>query len=166
MSYCEISRDHPVHGPHHDTEYGRPVTDDAVLLERIAMEINQAGLSWELILKKRPALNAAFEGFEPARVAAYGEKEVERLLQDAGIIRNRRKIEATVSNAQTLLALEREFGGFGKYLKSNGGDFDALVRDMRKRFKFVGTFGAYFFLYVVGEPVPSHEEFRARMAKI
>jgi 3-methyladenine DNA glycosylase Tag len=123
-------------------------------------------MSWKVVDAKWQGFLAAFDGFDPAMVASYSPDKLDALTADPGIIRNRRKIEATVSNAQTLLALEREFGGFGTYLKSNGGDFDALVRDMRKRFKFVGTFGAYFFLYVVGEPVPSHEEFRARMAKI
>lgn len=135
-------------------------------LEVLSKVVFQSGMSWKVVDAKWPGFLAAFDGFDPAMVASYSPDKLDALTADPGIIRNRRKIEATVSNAQTLLALEREFGGFGAYLKSNGGDFDALVRDMRKRFKFVGTFGAYFFLYVVGEPVPSHEEFRARMAKI
>ena len=89
MSYCEISSGHPFHGPYHDTEYGFPVDSDDVLFERLVLEINQAGLSWLTILKKRSGFRAAFDGFEIACVAAYGEVERTRLLSDAGIIRNR-----------------------------------------------------------------------------
>jgi 3-methyladenine DNA glycosylase Tag len=135
-------------------------------LQILSKVVFQSGMSWKVIDTKWPGFVEAFDGFDPAIVAAYSPDTLDALTADTRIIRNRRKIEATVANAQTLLELDHEFGGFGKYLKSKGGDFDALVRDMRKRFKFVGTFGAYYFLYVVGEPVPSHEEFRARMSEI
>jgi DNA-3-methyladenine glycosylase I len=139
MSYCEISKDHPVHGPHHDTEYGRPVDRDDVLFERIALEINQAGLSWLLILKKRPALYAAFEGFEPATVARYGEAEIARLLENAGIIRNRRKIEAVIENARRICAIQESHGSLAAWIDQQHplrhGDW---VKLMRKNFVFMG----------------------------
>lgn len=89
--YCAIAPNHPVHASYHDTEYGFPVADERVLFERLALEIMQAGLSWEIVLKKRQALNKAFDGFAVAKVAAYGEAEIARLLADNGIIRNRLK---------------------------------------------------------------------------
>src|SRR5204863_6004229 len=97
VSYCEYIRSegaHPVHLAYHNTEYGFPQRDEATLFERLVLEINQAGLSWETILKKRESFRNAYSGFDPARVAAYGEEDVQRLLADAGIIRNRLKINA------------------------------------------------------------------------
>lgn len=126
----------------------------------------QSGMSWKVVDAKWPGFVKAFDAFDPGVIAGYSPDRLDELTADAGIIRNRRKIEATVANAQTLLELDREFGGFATYLKSKDGDFSALVRDMRKRFKFVGTFGVYYFLYVVGEPVPPHDEFRERMDEI
>ena len=139
MRYCKVARDHQVHGPHHDTEYGRPVSDDQVLFERIALEINQAGLSWLLILNKRAALNAAFEGFKPARVALYGDAETARLLGDAGIIRNRRKIAAVIENARRICAIQESLGSFAAWIEGHHplrlGDW---VKLMRKTFVFMG----------------------------
>ena len=118
MSYCDIAPGHPFHGPYHDTEYGFPVRDDAVLLERLALEINQAGLSWLTILKKREAFFAAFEGFDVGRVAGYGEAEKARLLADAGIVRNRLKVDAVIHNARVVQGLIADHGSFAAWLDS------------------------------------------------
>jgi DNA-3-methyladenine glycosylase I len=139
VSYCDISRGHPVHGPHHDLEYGRPVTADDVLFERIAMEIMQAGLSWLLVLNKRAALNAAFGGFDPDTVAAYGEDDVARLLNDAGIIRNRRKIGAIIENARRIGALRGEYGSIKGFLDAHHPlRLPQWVKVMKKTFVFMG----------------------------
>ena len=90
-NYCKIAPGHEFHGPYHDTEYGFPSRDERVLHERLALEIFQAGLSWLIVLKKRAAMNAAFDGFDVDKVAAYGARDVRRLLADGGIIRNRLK---------------------------------------------------------------------------
>lgn len=118
-TYCEAARGHPFHGPYHDHEYGFPVRDDAALLERLALEINQAGLSWLTILKKRAAFAAAFEGFDPERVARYGDAERARLLADAGIVRNRLKVDAVIANAQRVLELRASHGSFAGWLDAH-----------------------------------------------
>jgi DNA-3-methyladenine glycosylase I len=97
-SYCDVAPGLPWHGPYHDREYGFPIRRDAALFERLALEINQAGLSWLTVLKKRKAFRRAFEGFDPAIVAGYGAADRRRLLSDAGIIRNRLKVEAVIEN--------------------------------------------------------------------
>ena len=106
----------PLMTAYHDDEWGVPVTDDAELFERLALESFQAGLSWSTILRKREAFRTAFRGFDPAVVAAFDGADVERLMADAGIVRNRAKIDATIGNAQALLATSAEFGGFAAYL--------------------------------------------------
>ena len=115
-SYCDIAPGHPEHGPYHDHEYGFPLRDDAGLLERFALEINQAGLSWLTILKKREAFRRAYEGFDPGVVARYGRRERARLLKDAGIIRNRLKVESVIENAKRVVRLRDEFGSFAGWL--------------------------------------------------
>src|SRR5687767_1368814 len=97
--YCDAA-ELPFHGPYHDTEYGFPVRDDETLFERLCLEINQAGLSWLTILKKREGFRLAYDGFDLERVAAYGEEDRARLLADAGIIRNRLKVNAAIENAK------------------------------------------------------------------
>src|SRR5690349_10773998 len=97
---------------YHDVEWGVPVHDDRVLFEFLTLEGAQAGLSWETILNKRDAYRRAFKGFDPELVARFTAKEVERLLKDPGIVRNRLKIDSTVSNAKAFLAVQREFGSF------------------------------------------------------
>lgn len=119
ITYCEASRDHPYHGPYHDREYGFPVRDDSGLFERLTLEINQAGLSWLTILKKRDSFHIAYDGFDPEVVARYGETDRARLLADAGIIRNRLKIDATIENAKRLLALRERHGSFGAWLDAH-----------------------------------------------
>jgi DNA-3-methyladenine glycosylase I len=115
-SYCDVAPGHEWHGPYHDSEYGFPLRGDAELFERLILEINQAGLSWLTILKKREAFRAAYRGFDPAAVARFGARDVRRLMADAGIIRNRLKIEAAIANAQTVLALATSHGSFTAWL--------------------------------------------------
>jgi DNA-3-methyladenine glycosylase I len=118
-TYCDIAPGHEWHGPYHDSEYGFPLTGDAELFERLVLEINQAGLSWLTILKKREAFRRAFESFDPERVARYGAREKARLMADAGIIRNRLKIEATIANAHTVLRLQESHGSFAGWLDTS-----------------------------------------------
>lgn len=119
MSYCRAAKGHPFHGPYHDREYGFPVRSEAALLERLALEINQAGLSWLTMLIKRENFRRAFAGFDPEKVAAFGARERRRLLADAGIIRNRLKVAAVIENARRLLAIRRSHGSFAKWLDAH-----------------------------------------------
>jgi DNA-3-methyladenine glycosylase I len=156
---------------YHDTEWGVPCHDDQELFERLALESFQAGLSWSTILNKRAAFRDAFRGFEPAVVAAFDDADRERLMADAGIVRNRAKIDATIGNAAGVLELAREFGAFDAYLASmvpgpparlpaeaTGDDIpattpvsDALSRDLKARgFRFVGSTIVYAFMQSVG----------------
>jgi DNA-3-methyladenine glycosylase I len=119
VSYCRIAPGHPFHGPYHDREYGFPIRSDAALFERLALEINQAGLSWLTMLQKRAGFRRAFEGFDPERVARFGKRETRRLLHDAGIIRNRLKVAAVIENARRVLALRETHGSFAKWLEAH-----------------------------------------------
>jgi DNA-3-methyladenine glycosylase I len=139
VDYCTMAKGHPLHGPYHDTEYGFPSRDERVIFERLALEIMQAGLSWEIVLKKRKALNRAFDRFAVTKVAAYDGGQVERLLADPAIIRNRRKIEAIIANAGVVLALRREYGGFAKWLDRHHPQPKAeWVKLFKKTFRFTG----------------------------
>lgn len=114
--YCDYAPQHPVHGPYHDHEYGFPLRDDDALFERLVLEINQAGLSWLTILNKRAGFRRAYHGFSIERVAAYDEAERARLLDDAGIVRNRLKVNAAIENARRILALRERHGSFAGWL--------------------------------------------------
>jgi DNA-3-methyladenine glycosylase I len=103
---------------YHDDEWGRPTTDDIELFERLVLESFQAGLSWSTILRKRAAFRSAFRGFDPTVVAAFDDEDRTRLMADAGIVRNRAKIDAAIGNASAFVALRRDFGGFDGYLRS------------------------------------------------
>jgi len=139
VDYCEMAKGHPVHQSYHDTEYGFPSRDENVLFERLALEIMQAGLSWEITLKKRAALNKAFKQFSVTKVATYGPEEVEKLLADPSIIRNRRKIEAIITNAGLILAIRDSHGGFFQWLDSHHPQpKEAWVKLFKKTFKFTG----------------------------
>jgi DNA-3-methyladenine glycosylase I len=155
---------------YHDKEWGVPVHDDRRLFEFLTLEGAQAGLSWETILKKRPAYRKAFAGFDPVQVARFSPGRIERLLQDAGIVRNRMKVESAVGNARAFLGVQREFGSFDAYLwRFVGGspklnrwksprqipartaESDALSRDLLQRgFKFVGPTICYALMQAVG----------------
>ena len=114
--YCETAPGHPFHGPYHDREYGFPIRKDAELFERLVLEINQAGLSWLTILKKKEAFEEAYRGFEIDLVASFTGKDRERLLCDKSIIRNKLKIDAAIHNASQLLVIREEFGSFADWL--------------------------------------------------
>ena len=131
-------------------------------LEILTKTAFEPGLNWQVIERKWPGFQAAFHGFDPERVANLSPDEIDALTSDERIVRSRKKIEATVHNAQAMIAAEKEYGTFKRYLEAND-DFDVRVKDIRKRFKFVGDFGAYYFLYVVGEPVPEQHEYRAKL---
>jgi 3-methyladenine DNA glycosylase Tag len=126
-------------------------------LDVITRAAFQSGMSWRVVEAKWDGFREAFAGFDPETVAAFTDDDIERLTADTAIIRNRRKIEATVTNAQAMLALDERPGGFVGWLRSQG-DFDATVAALRGEFRFLGDMGAYYFLYVVGENVPPHEE--------
>ena len=137
--YCDFTPGHPLHGPYHDREYGFPAADESVLFERLILEINQAGLSWELMLKKRAGFRVAFEDYDVDRVAAYGAAERVRLLADAGIIRNRLKVDAAIENARRIQALRRSHGGFAAWLEAHHPrPKDDWVKLFKKTFKFTG----------------------------
>ena len=129
-------------------------------LEVLSKAVFQAGMSWKVVDAKWPGIKEAFRDFDAESVADMGESQLDDLTNDARVIRNRRKLEAIVHNAKRVIELDKEFGGFQKYLKSHD-DFPAAVKDLRKNFKFLGEMGTYFFLLVVGEEVPPHEEWMA-----
>ncbi len=137
--YCRVAPGHPFHGPYHDGEYGFPVADDRGLFERLVLEINQAGLSWLTILKKRESFQKAFHDFDIARVARYGETDRARLLGDAGIIRNRLKVDAAIHNAKVVLDLQRSHGSFAGWIDANHPrPKEAWVKLFKKTFRFTG----------------------------
>jgi len=158
----------PLSIAYHDEEWGVPLHDDTRLFEFLVLEGAQAGLSWETILNKRDNYRAAFDGFDPAKIAKYNERKIESLMNNAGIIRNRLKINAAVTNARNFLNVNREFGNFdayvwrfvnGKPLRRKRGQpvpartelSDALSKDLSKRgFKFVGSTICYAFMQAVG----------------
>lgn len=149
--YCDVAPGHPHHGPYHDQEYGFPVDDERVLFERLALEIFQAGLSWLIVLKKRPALFAAFDGFQVDVVAEYGEAERARLLADSGIIRNRRKIDAIIENARRLRALRHQHGSFAGWITAHHPRAkDEWVKLFRQTFVFMGGEVVNEFLMSIG----------------
>lgn len=138
-SYCHAAAGHPLHGPYHDTEYGFPQRDDDILFERLLLEINQAGLSWLTVLKKRESFRVAYDGFSVERVAAYGDVDVARLLDDAGIIRNRLKVAAAVHNAGVILRLRESHGSFAGWLDAHHPlDKPDWVKLFRSTFRFTG----------------------------
>ena len=138
-AYCRAAPSHPLHGPYHDREYGFPAEDEAVLFERLVLEINQAGLSWQTILQKRPAFRAAYADFEVDRVAAFGPKDVARLLADAGIIRNRLKVAAVIDNARKVQELRASHGSFHSWIAAHHPlPKEDWVKLFKKTFRFTG----------------------------
>lgn len=143
---------------YHDEEWGVAVADDNAHFERLTLEIFQAGLSWRMILHRRPAFRKAFARFSIARVARFGGREVRRLLNDAGIIRNRLKIEATIENACTFLRLKREHGSFVNFLNGlDHADQASVLALFKKTFRFMGPEIARSYLESVGKIRPRHE---------
>ena len=145
----------------------RAVPDnDAGYLEKITQAVFQAGFSWKVIEKKWPSFQKAFAGFDIDTVAAFTDEDLERLVEDKGIVRNGRKIAATIHNAQVCQKLIAEHGSFPTYLRSMDDlDYYARAKNFVKQFKFMGDMGAYFFFWSVGEPVPSYEEWQEERGK-
>jgi len=137
--YCDIAPGHEWHGPYHESHYGFPIADDDELFERLILEINQAGLSWLTILKRQASFRQAFRDFQIEKVARLGARDVERLMKDESIIRNRMKIEATIENAKRLKVIQREMGSFAEWLKSQHPKRkDEWVKLFKKTFVFTG----------------------------
>jgi DNA-3-methyladenine glycosylase I len=138
-TYCDAAPGHPFHGPYHEREYGFPIRDDDRLFERLVLEINQAGLSWLTILKKRDAFREAFDDFALERVARYDDRRRAKLMANAGIIRNGLKVDAAIENAKRILALRESHGSFSKWLDAQHPlPKDAWVKLFRKTFRFTG----------------------------
>ena len=168
---CFGGPEDPLMMRYHDEEWGVPVHDDRLLFEFLALEGAQAGLSWQTILRKRENYREAFDGFDPAKIAAYGETDRRRLLANAGIVRNRLKIDATINNAQRLLEVQKEYGSFDRYiwqftgnqtirrpgvltmdnLPAKTAESEAMSKDLKRRgFRFVGPTICYAFMQAVG----------------
>lgn len=135
---------------YHDAEWGVPVRTIRAHFERMSLEVFQAGLNWRLILHKRAAFRKAFRGFEPRRVARMGKRDVERLMTDAGIVRNRLKIESTIDNARRVLEKAEQHGSFGRYLATLGRTKKAMQVSLRRDFRFMGPLVAEAYLQSVG----------------
>jgi DNA-3-methyladenine glycosylase I len=137
--YCDIAPGHALHGPYHDLEYGFPLSDDDALFERLCLEIFQAGLSWLIVLKKRDALRAAFDGFSVTRVATYDETKILALLADQSIVRHRGKINAVIENARRVLLIQRQSGSFAGWLaQQTAKDKTAWTKLFKQTFIFTG----------------------------
>jgi DNA-3-methyladenine glycosylase I len=157
--YCAFCVGNPVHGPYHDREHGFPARDTRVLFERLILEINQAGLSWDLMLKKREGFAKAYAGFDPAKVARFGAKDVKRLLADAGIVRNRLKVAAAIHNAGVILQLERAHGSFADWIAANHPRTKPdWVKLFKKTFKFTGGEIVGEFLMSIGYLPGAHRD--------
>jgi DNA-3-methyladenine glycosylase I len=160
-SYCEYcnTRADEFNKSYHDTQYGFPLDDDNLLFERLILEINQAGLSWITILKKADNFRKAYHGFTIAKVARYGERDRARLLADAGIIRNKLKVNAAIVNAQKVLELQKEHGSFKGWLDANHPLIkDEWVKLFKKTFVFTGGEIVNEFLMSTGYLPGAHEE--------
>ncbi len=162
MSYCDVVRQasiDPCHVVYHDTEYGFPTRSDTALFERLILEINQAGLSWTTILKKREGFRNAYAGFDIAAVAAFGEHDRERLLADASIIRNRLKVNAAISNANTALRLIAEHGSLAAWLDGlHPLTLEEWGKVFKKTFVFTGGEIVKEFLQSTGYVAGAHDE--------
>ncbi|MFN0041687.1 MAG: DNA-3-methyladenine glycosylase I [Alphaproteobacteria bacterium] len=169
-NYCTLAPGHPWHGPYHESEYGFPVNSEIALFERLCLEINQAGLSWLTVLKKRQAFRDAFMGFEPRAVAAFGARDVKRLMADEGIIRNRLKIESTIDNAGRVLRLADEHGSFAAWIAAHHPrDKDGWIKLFRATFRFMGPEIVNEFLMSIGYLSGAHNRdcpVFARIAKL
>ena len=144
-----------------EREYGAPeqITPKVLgdYLDAMSQSVFQSGMSWRVVKAKWPSTREAFHNFDALTVASMDGAELSALQKDTRVIRNARKLSAVVDNARTMIDLEEQHAGFKNYLESHGG-FEETVKDLRKRFKFLGDSGCFIFLYVVGEPVPSYED--------
>ena len=170
MKRCSWAGEDELYQRYHDAEWGVPLSDDERLFEFLILEGAQAGLSWITILRKRENYRAAFDGFDPQRIAAYDEEKIEALLKDPGIVRNRLKVNAAVVNAQCYLKVQSEFGSFSDFLwrfvdgrpkqnywkslkdvPASSRESDAMSRELKRRgFKFVGTTICYALMQATG----------------
>jgi DNA-3-methyladenine glycosylase I len=161
-TYCEFVQNagkETVHRHYHDTEYGFPIEDDNLLFARLVLEINQAGLSWETILKKKDNFFAAFDQFDIDKVARYSAAKKEKLMQDAGIIRNRLKIESVIDNAKKIKQLQKEFGSFKNWLDEHHPKTkEEWVKLFKKTFRFTGGEIVNEFLMSTGYLPGAHSE--------
>ena len=164
MSYCtaipRMSADKKaIHQPYHDFQYGFPIHNDNELFCRLVLEINQAGLSWEIILKKQDGFRNAYANFEIKTVAAFSQTDRDRLLNDPGIIRNKLKVNAAIENAKTILLLQEQFGSFEKWLVNHHPNTkEAWVKLFKKTFKFTGGEIVNEFLMSIGYLSGAHDE--------
>jgi DNA-3-methyladenine glycosylase I len=146
MSYCTYVNNNPsgqadylLHKHYHDHEYGFPIEDDDALFGRLLLEINQAGLSWTLMLRKQEGFRKAYDNFSIEKVAQYGQDDRERLLADPGIVRNRLKVNAAIANAQKILELQAEYGSFKKWIEAHHPKTkEEWIKIFKKTFKFTG----------------------------
>lgn len=170
MKRCDWCGDDPLYVKYHDEEWGIPVHDDKIHFEFLVLESAQAGLSWITVLKKRENYREAYDGFDPAKVAKYDDSKVEELLSNIGVIRNRKKIEASINNAKCFLEIQKEFGSFNRYIwgfidnkpVKNSWEYisevpatselsDTVSKELRKRgFKFLGSTIIYAYLQATG----------------
>jgi DNA-3-methyladenine glycosylase I len=158
-TYVQAAGKDTVHRHYHDKEYGFPLKSDNELFARLILEINQAGLSWETILKKKDNFFKAFDNFEIDKVARYTDKKKEKLMQDAGIIRNRLKIEATINNAKAIKLLQKEHGSFAKWLDSHHPKTkEEWVKIFKQTFRFTGGEIVNEFLMSIGYLPGAHSE--------
>ena len=166
-SYCAYAPDNPIHTYYHDAEYGFPAEEEAMLFERLVLEMNQAGLSWELMLKKRENFRSAYAGFDVDEVAAFDEAERARLLADAGIIRNRLKVDAAIHNARQIVEMRASHGGFSAWLMAhNPRPHDEWTKLFRKTFKFTGPLVVEEFLLSTGYLPGAHTKTCPAFARI
>lgn len=164
MSYCNFCNELPSdttnpNKNYHDLEYGFPVRSDEELFERLILEINQAGLSWTTILKRREGFKNAFVQYDIQKVASFNEEDIERLMLDAAIIRHRKKIEAAIYNANQILVLQDNFGSFQQWLDNQKGlDLEQWIKLFKRHFKFVGKEIVNEFLMSIGLLPGAHQK--------
>ena len=159
LTYCQFAQTRPIHQDYHDTEYGFPIRTDSPLLERLALEIGQAGLSWETILRKKDGYRRAFEGFDLDKVAAYGDAEEARLLSDVGIVRNRLKVKAVIENVRRLVVIRDQYGSFAAWLDAHHPlPPEEWQKLFKKTFVFTGGEIVRSFLLSTGYLPGAHDE--------
>ncbi len=157
--YCDVAPGHEWHGAYHDEEYGFPLAGERELFERLALEINQAGLNWLTMLKKREGFRRAFHGFEVDRVARFGKRQEARLLADAGIIRNRLKVAAVIENAKRIRRLRESHGSFAAWLAAHHPlPKDEWIKLFKETFVFTGGEITGEFLMSIGYLKGAHRE--------
>ena len=155
---CDWANKDPLLRRYHDEEWGVPVEDDRAFFERLILEMFQAGLNWRLILHKREAFRRAFSGFSISRVASFGAQDIERLLNDKSIVRNRRKIESAIENARVFSKIIETYASFKNYLSQfDHRDEEGLLKEFRRRFRFMGPTITESFLQSVGKIPAPHD---------